>query len=81
MIVIIMQLVRTFGDHHQRKDFTCFRWNPRSCGYKYRLLCTGEIIERYKGKHAGWVDNQDQLELLMNLRGRKLDILLLNLIK
>ena len=68
-----MQLVRPFADHHQRKDFKTYRWNPRSCGCRYRILCTGEVIMRYNGKNVGYIDNQDQINNLSKLRGKKLD--------
>lgn len=75
-----MHLIRTFADHHQGKNFKCFRWNPKSCGYKYRILYTGEIIERYTGKTLGYIENKETVENLSRIKGRKLDIILLKFI-
>ena len=69
-----------FLNNHKGKNFKTLTYVYKSAGFKLRILENGEIIERYTGKIKGVLTDKEQIEDLLELKGRKLDFLLEKLI-
>lgn len=61
---------------HQSRFYRTICGLYKGAGYKLRILENGEIIERFTGKPLGYIINQDEIESLLQLKGKKLDLIL-----